>query len=117
MALHEETLIDHRVGRIMNANISLNIMCASEPRDIHAHQGYLVSTSPPTANPLGHQGLPARSAIVAASRRQLRTRYYHALGSPRARTYRLRSISYGNCSRQEISIGQRFVAAHKDITG
>ena len=50
---------------------------------------------------------------LSALPRQLRTRSITRPESACA-TYRLRSISY-DCSGQEVSIGQLFVAAHKEI--
>jgi len=54
MALHEETLVDHRFGRIMNANIA-NIMCRLTPTCMTSKVIFV--EEPDDSNRLGMKGL------------------------------------------------------------
>ena len=54
MALHEETLIDHKFGRIKNANIAeYHVPVNADVHDIKSS----LSTSRTSSNPLGIKGL------------------------------------------------------------
>ena len=92
MALHEETLIDHRVGRIMNANIAeYHVPVNADIYDIR-----VFVDEPDDGNPLGIKGLGEIGIVGVAA--AIANAVYHATGSPCA-SYRLRSRSYGH-SRQ-----------------
>ena len=54
MPLHEETLVDHRFGRIMNANIA-NIMCRLTPTRMTSKVIFV--EEPDDSNRLGMKGL------------------------------------------------------------
>ena len=63
MALHEETLIDHRFGRIMNANIAeYHVPVNADVHDIKV----IFVDEPDDSNPLGIKGRRARSASSAS---------------------------------------------------
>ena len=66
MALHEETLIDHRFGRIMNANIAEYHVPVNA--DVHDIKVIFVDEPDEIINPLGIKGW-ARSASSASRRR------------------------------------------------
>ena len=55
MALHEETLIDHKFGRIMNANIAEYHVPVNA--DVHDIKVIFVDESDDIVNPLGIKGL------------------------------------------------------------
>jgi xanthine dehydrogenase YagR molybdenum-binding subunit len=55
MALHEETLIDHRFGRIMNADIAECHVPVNA--DVHDIKVIFVDEPDGTINPLGIKGL------------------------------------------------------------
>ena len=54
MALHEETLVDHRFGRVMNANIAEYHVPVNA--DVHDIKVIFVDEPDDIVNPLGHQG-------------------------------------------------------------
>ena len=64
MALHEETLIDHRFGRIMNANIAeYHVPVNADMHDIKV----IFVDEPDDGNPLGVKGL-GEIGIVGVAR-------------------------------------------------
>jgi xanthine dehydrogenase YagR molybdenum-binding subunit len=75
MALHEETLIDHRVGRIMNANIAEYHVPVNA--DIHDIKVILVD-EPDDSNPLGIKGLGEIGIVGVAA--AIANAVYHATG-------------------------------------
>jgi xanthine dehydrogenase YagR molybdenum-binding subunit len=76
VALHEETLIDHHFGRIMNANIAeYHVPVNADVRDI---QVIFVDEQDDIVNPLGIKGL-GEIGIVGASA-AIANAVYHATG-------------------------------------
>jgi xanthine dehydrogenase YagR molybdenum-binding subunit len=75
MALHEETLIDHRVGRIMNANIAEYHVPVNA--DIHDIRVIFVD-EPDDNNPLGIKGLGEIGIVGVAA--AIANAVYHATG-------------------------------------
>jgi xanthine dehydrogenase YagR molybdenum-binding subunit len=75
MALHEETLIDHRFGRIMNANIAEYHVPVNA--DVHEIKVIFVE-EPDDSNPLGVKGLGEIGIVGAAA--AIANAVYHATG-------------------------------------
>lgn len=75
MALHEETLIDHRFGRIMNANIAEYHVPVNA--DIHDIRVIFVD-EPDDSNPLGVKGLGEIGIVGVAA--AIANAVYHATG-------------------------------------
>ena len=75
MALHEETLIDHSVGRIMNANIAEYHVPVNA--DIHDIRVIFVD-EPDDSNPLGIKGLGEIGIVGVAA--AIANAVYHATG-------------------------------------
>jgi xanthine dehydrogenase YagR molybdenum-binding subunit len=76
VALHEETLIDHRFGRIMNANIAEYHVPVNA--DVHDIKVIFVEEQDNIVNPLGIKGLGEIGIVgVAAS---IANAVYHATG-------------------------------------
>ena len=75
MALHEETLVDHRFGRIMNANIAEYHVPVNA--DIHDIRVIFVE-EPDDCNPLGIQGLGEIGIVGVAA--TIANAVYHATG-------------------------------------
>ena len=75
MALHEETLIDHKVGRIMNANIAEYHVPVNA--DIHDIKVIFVD-EPDDSNPLGIKGLGEIGIVGVAA--AIANAVYHATG-------------------------------------
>jgi hypothetical protein len=75
MALHEETLIDHSVGRIMNANIAEYHVPVNA--DIHDITVIFVD-EPDDSNPLGSKGLGEIGIVGVAA--AIANAVYHATG-------------------------------------
>jgi xanthine dehydrogenase YagR molybdenum-binding subunit len=75
MALHEETLIDHRLGRIMNANIAEYHVPVNA--DIHDIRVIFVD-EPDDSNPLGIKGLGEIGIVGVAA--AIANAVYHATG-------------------------------------
>ena len=75
MALHEETLIDHRFGRVMNANIAEYHMPVNA--DVHDIKVIFVD-EPDTSNPLGVKGLGEIGIVGVAA--AIANAVYHATG-------------------------------------
>jgi xanthine dehydrogenase YagR molybdenum-binding subunit len=75
MALHEETLIDHRIGRIMNANIAEYHVPVNA--DIHDIRVIFVD-EPDDSNPLGIKGLGEIGIVGVAA--AIANAVYHATG-------------------------------------
>jgi len=76
MALHEETLIDHKFGRIMNANIAEYHVPVHA--DIHDIQVIFVDEADPTINRLGIKGLGEIGIVGVAA--AVANAVYHATG-------------------------------------
>ncbi len=76
MALHEETLFDHRYGRIMNANIAEYHMPVNA--DIHDIQVIFVDEPDRIINPLGIKGLGEIGIVGVAA--AIANAVYHATG-------------------------------------
>jgi xanthine dehydrogenase YagR molybdenum-binding subunit len=76
MALHEETLIDHRFGRIMNANIAEYHVPVNA--DVHDIQVIFVDEPDDTVNPLGIKGLGEIGIVGVAA--AVANAVYHATG-------------------------------------
>jgi xanthine dehydrogenase YagR molybdenum-binding subunit len=76
MALHEETLIDHRFGRIMNANIAEYHVPVNA--DVHDIQIIFVDEPDDTVNPLGIKGLGEIGIVGVAA--AVANAVYHATG-------------------------------------
>jgi xanthine dehydrogenase YagR molybdenum-binding subunit len=75
MALHEETLIDHRVGRIMNANIAeYHVPVHADIHDIRV----IFVDEPDDSNPLGIKGLGEIGIVGVAA--AIANAVYHATG-------------------------------------
>ncbi len=76
MALHEETLTDHRFGRIMNANISEYHVPVNA--DVHDIQVIFVDEPDSLVNPLGIKGLGEIGIVGVAA--AIANAVYHATG-------------------------------------
>jgi xanthine dehydrogenase YagR molybdenum-binding subunit len=75
MALHEETLIDHRFGRVMNANIAeYHVPVNADVHDIKV----LFVDEPDDSNPLGIKGLGEVGIVGVAA--AVANAVYHATG-------------------------------------
>ncbi|WP_151118134.1 xanthine dehydrogenase family protein molybdopterin-binding subunit [Hypericibacter adhaerens] len=76
MALHEETLIDHRFGRVMNANIAeYHIPAHADVRNIDA---FFVDELDTVINPLGVKGVGEIGLVGVAA--AIANAVYHATG-------------------------------------
>ena len=76
MALHEETLIDHRFGRIMNANIAeYHVPVHADVPDV---QVIFVDEPDDTINPMGIKGLGEIGIVGVAA--AIANAVYHATG-------------------------------------
>ncbi len=76
MALHEETLIDHKFGRIMNANIAEYHVPVNA--DVHDIQVIFVDEPDEIVNPLGIKGLGEIGIVGVAA--AIANAVYHATG-------------------------------------
>ena len=76
MALHEETLIDHRFGRIMNANIAEYHVPVNA--DVHDIEVIFVDEPDDMINPLGIKGLGEIGIVGVAA--AIANAVYHATG-------------------------------------
>ena len=76
MALHEETLIDHKFGRIMNANIAEYHVPVNA--DVHDIQVIFVDEPDNIVNPLGIKGLGEIGIVGVAA--AIANAVYHATG-------------------------------------
>jgi xanthine dehydrogenase YagR molybdenum-binding subunit len=76
MALHEETLVDHKFGRIMNANIAEYHVPVNA--DIHDIKVIFVDEPDELINPLGTKGLGEIGIIGVAA--AIANAVYHATG-------------------------------------
>jgi xanthine dehydrogenase YagR molybdenum-binding subunit len=76
MALHEETLIDHRFGRIMNANIAEYHVPVNA--DVHDIKVIFVDEPDEMVNPLGIKGLGEIGIVGVAA--AIANAVYHATG-------------------------------------
>ena len=75
MALHEETLIDHRFGRIMNANIAeYHVPVNADVHDIKV----IFVDEPDDSNPLGIKGVGEIGIVGVAA--AIANAVYHATG-------------------------------------
>jgi xanthine dehydrogenase YagR molybdenum-binding subunit len=75
MALHEETLIDHRFGRIMNANIAeYHVPVHADVHDIRV----IFVDEPDDSNPLGIKGVGEIGIVGVAA--AIANAVYHATG-------------------------------------
>ena len=75
MALHEETLTDHRFGRIMNANIAeYHVPVNADVHDIEV----IFVDEPDGSNPLGIKGLGEIGIVGVAA--AIANAVYHATG-------------------------------------
>jgi len=77
MALHEETLVDHKFGRIMNADIAEYHVPVNA--DIHDIKVIFVDEPDNTINPLGIKGAVGESGIVGVAA-AVANAVYHATG-------------------------------------
>ena len=77
MALHEETLIDHRFGRIMNANIAEYHVPANA--DVHDIEVIFVDEQDDTINPMGIKGLGEIGIVGVPA--AIANAVYHATGT------------------------------------
>jgi xanthine dehydrogenase YagR molybdenum-binding subunit len=77
MALHEETLIDHRFGRVMNANIAEYHVPVNA--DVHDIQVIFVDEPDATINKLGIKGLGEIGIVGVAA--AVANAVYHATGT------------------------------------
>ena len=77
MALHEETLFDHRFGRIMNANIAEYHVPVNA--DVHDIQVIFVDEPDALINPLGIKGLGEIGIVGVAA--AIANAVYHATGT------------------------------------
>ena len=76
MALHEETLVDYNLGRIMNANIAeYHVPANADVRDIKV---IFVDEPDDTVNPLGIKGLGEIGTVGVAA--AIANAIYHATG-------------------------------------
>ncbi len=76
MALHEETLTDHRFGRIMNANIAEYHVPVNA--DVHGIEIIFVDEPDSIINPLGIKGLGEIGLVGVAA--AIANAIYHATG-------------------------------------
>jgi xanthine dehydrogenase YagR molybdenum-binding subunit len=76
MALHEETLYDHRFGRVMNANIAEYHVPVNA--DIHDIKVIFVDEPDEMVNPLGIKGLGEIGIVGVAA--AVANAVYHATG-------------------------------------
>jgi xanthine dehydrogenase YagR molybdenum-binding subunit len=76
MALHEETLLDHKLGRIMNANIAEYHVPVNA--DVHDIEVIFVDEPDDTVNPLGVKGLGEIGIVGVAA--ATANAVYHATG-------------------------------------
>jgi xanthine dehydrogenase YagR molybdenum-binding subunit len=76
MALHEETLFDHRVGRVMNANIAEYHVPVNA--DVHDIKVIFVEEPDDIVNPLGIKGLGEIGIVGVAA--AIANAVYHATG-------------------------------------
>jgi xanthine dehydrogenase YagR molybdenum-binding subunit len=76
MALHEETLVDHRFGRIMNANIAEYHVPVNA--DVHDIEVIFVDERDDIVNPLGIKGLGEVGIVGVAA--AIANAVYHATG-------------------------------------
>jgi xanthine dehydrogenase YagR molybdenum-binding subunit len=76
MALHEETLVDHRFGRIMNANIAEYHVPVNA--DVHDIEVIFVDEPDATVNPLGVKGVGEIGIVGTAA--AIANAIYHATG-------------------------------------
>jgi xanthine dehydrogenase YagR molybdenum-binding subunit len=76
MALHEETLIDHKFGRIMNANIAEYHVPVNA--DVHDIEVIFVNEPDDSVNPLGIKGLGEIGIVGVAP--AIANAIYHATG-------------------------------------
>jgi xanthine dehydrogenase YagR molybdenum-binding subunit len=76
MALHEETLIDHKFGRIMNANIAEYHVPVNA--DVHDIEVIFVDEPDDIVNPLGIKGLGEIGIVGVAA--AIANAIYHATG-------------------------------------
>jgi xanthine dehydrogenase YagR molybdenum-binding subunit len=76
MALHEETVIDHRFGRVVNANIAEYLISVNA--DIHDIKVIFVE-EPDDSNPLGVKGLGEVGIVGVAA--AIANAVYHATGT------------------------------------
>jgi xanthine dehydrogenase YagR molybdenum-binding subunit len=76
MALHEETLIDHRLGRIMNANIAEYHVPVNA--DVHDIDVIFVDEQDDFVNPMGIKGLGEIGIVGVAA--AIANAVYHATG-------------------------------------
>jgi xanthine dehydrogenase YagR molybdenum-binding subunit len=76
MALHEETLFDHRFGRVMNANIAEYHVPVNA--DVHDIQVIFVEEPDEIVNPLGIKGLGEIGIVGVAA--AIANAVYHATG-------------------------------------
>src|SRR5437762_14243316 len=76
MALHEETLIDHKLGRIMNANIAEYHVPVNA--DVHDIKVIFVDEPDNIVNPLGIKGLGEIGIVGVAA--AVANAVYHATG-------------------------------------
>ena len=75
MALHEETPIDHRLGRVMNANIAeYHVPVNADVHDIEV----IFVDEPDDSNPLGIKGLGEIGIVGVAA--AIANAVYHATG-------------------------------------
>jgi xanthine dehydrogenase YagR molybdenum-binding subunit len=76
MALHEETLIDHRMGRVINANIAeYHVPVNADVHDIRV----IFVDEPDDSNPLGIKGLGEVGIVGVAA--AIANAVYHATGT------------------------------------
>jgi xanthine dehydrogenase YagR molybdenum-binding subunit len=76
MALHEETKIDHRFGRFMNANLAEYHVPANA--DIHDIEVIFVEEPDEIINPLGIKGVGEIGVVGTAA--AIANAIYHATG-------------------------------------
>jgi xanthine dehydrogenase YagR molybdenum-binding subunit len=76
MALHEETLIDHKFGRVMNANIAEYHVPVHA--DVHDIKVVFVEEPDKTVNPLGIKGVGEIGIVGVAA--AVANAIYHATG-------------------------------------
>jgi xanthine dehydrogenase YagR molybdenum-binding subunit len=76
MALHEETLIDHNFGRVMNANIAEYHVPVNA--DVHDIKVIFVEEPDSTVNPLGIKGVGEIGIVGVAA--AVANAIYHATG-------------------------------------
>jgi xanthine dehydrogenase YagR molybdenum-binding subunit len=76
MALHEETLIDHKFGRVMNANIAEYHVPVHA--DVHDIKVIFVEEPDSTVNPMGIKGVGEIGIVGVAA--AVANAIYHATG-------------------------------------